>query len=101
MLCLQRILMGLPTRIGYDAAKKLLVTGQSSPIIPDGDFALCFRRSGVVKRVVGQSYAFNHQIDTGLRSIILLLNEDVEEKDISGFMIMPYFLLRVGKTTKY
>ena len=45
-----------------------------------------FRRFRVVKKVVGQSYAFHHQINGGLRRIILLLNEDVEARDISGFM---------------
>ena len=42
------------------AAKQLLVTVQSISLIPDGELALYFRRFGVVKKVVGQSYAFNH-----------------------------------------
>ena len=45
------------------------------PTHPDGELAFYFRRFGVVKKVVGQSYTFNHQIDSGLRRIILLLNE--------------------------
>ena len=36
--------------------------------------------------MVGQSYAFHHQINGDLRRIILLLNEDVEARDIPGFM---------------
>ena len=44
-----------------------------------------FRQFGVVKKVVGQFYAFNHKIDSGIRRIILLLNEDVEARDIPGF----------------
>ena len=54
------------------AAKELLVTVPSRPLIPDGELALYFRRFVVVKKVVGQSYAFNHQIDNCLRCIILL-----------------------------
>ena len=40
------------------------------------------RRFGVVKKVVTKSHHFNHnhQIDSGLRRIILLLNEDVETR---------------------
>ena len=68
------------------AAKQLLVAVQSGPLIPDGELALYFRRFGVVKKVVGQSYAFNHQINSGLRRIILLLNEDVEARDVPGFV---------------
>ena len=68
------------------AAKQHLVTVQSGPLIPDGELTLYFRRFGVVKKVVGQSYAFNHQINSGLRRIILLLNEDVEARDVPGFV---------------
>ena len=68
------------------AAKELRVTVQSSPLIPDGEFTLYFRRFRVVKKVVGQSYAFYHQIGSGLRRNILFLNEDIEEKDIPSFM---------------
>ena len=82
----QTILRGLPTCIDYGVAKQLLVTVQSSPLIPDAELALYFRRFGVVKKAVGQSHAFNHQIDSGLRHIILPLNEDAEARDISGFM---------------
>ena len=42
------------------AAKQLLITVQPIPLIPDGELALYFRRFGVVKKVVGQSHAFNH-----------------------------------------
>ena len=42
------------------AAKQLLVTVQSSPLIPDGEPALHFRWLSVVKKVVGQSYALLH-----------------------------------------
>ena len=45
------------------AANQVLVTLQSISLIPDGELALCFRRFGVVKKVVRQSHAFNHQID--------------------------------------
>ena len=38
------------------------------------------------KKVVGQSYAFSPQIDSGLRRIILFLNEEVGARDIPGFM---------------
>ena len=40
----------------------------------------------MVKKVVGQSYAFSHQMDSGVRRIILLLNESIEARDIPGFM---------------
>ena len=66
-------------------AKQLLVTAQSSLLIPDVELALYFGQFGVVKKVVGQSHAFNHQIDIGLRCIIFLLNEDVKSRDIPGF----------------
>ena len=68
------------------AANQLLVTVQSSPLIPDGELVLYFRWFDVVKKVVGQSHSFNHQIDNDLRCIILLLNEDVVARDIPGFM---------------
>ena len=68
------------------AAKQFLVTVQSSPLIPDGELPLYFRRFGLVKKVVGQSYALKHQIDSSLRNIILLLNEDVEARDIPDSM---------------
>ena len=68
------------------ADNQVLVTLQSISLIPDGELALCFRWFGVVKKVVRQSHAFNHQIDSGLRRIILLLNEDVKARDILGFM---------------
>ena len=45
-----------------------------------------FRRFGVVKKVVRQSYASNNQIDASPRSINLLLNEDVEARDVPGFI---------------
>ena len=47
---------------------------------------MLFRRFCVVKKVVGQSYAYNHLIDIGLRRIFFLLNEDVEARDIPSFM---------------
>ena len=68
------------------AANQLLVTVQSSPLIPDGELVLYFRWFDVVKKVVGQSHSFNHQIYSDLRCIILLLNEDVVARDIPGFM---------------
>ena len=40
----------------------------------------------LVKKVVGKSHAFSHKIDSGLRRIILLLNEDDEARNIPGFM---------------
>ena len=67
-------------------AKQLLPTVQSRPLILDGELALYFRQFGVVKKVVGQFYAFSHQIDSCLRRIILLLNKYFEVRDISGFM---------------
>ena len=67
---------------------QLLVTVQSSPIIPDEKLALYFRRFSVVRKVVGQPHTFNQQIDSGLRLIILLLNEDVKATDIPGFMTL-------------
>ena len=45
-----------------------------------------FRLFGMVKKVVGQSHTLNHQINSSLRYIILLLNEDVEARDIPGYM---------------
>lgn len=39
-----------------------------------------------MKKVVGQSYASNYQIDASPRSIILLLNKEVEARDIPGFI---------------
>ena len=45
-----------------------------------------FRRFGVVKKVVEQSYAFNHQVNRGLRRIVLLLNKDIKARDIPSFM---------------
>ena len=51
------------------AAKKLLVTVQSSQLIPNGELALYIRRCGVVKKVVGQSHTFNHHIDGALRQM--------------------------------
>ena len=39
-----------------------------------------------MKKVVGKSYASNYQIDASPRSIILLLNEEVEARDIPGFI---------------
>ena len=71
------------------AAKHLLVTVQLSQLIPHGDLALFFRRFGVVKKVAGQFHAFNRQIGNGLRRIILLLNEDVEARDMPGFTTTP------------
>ena len=64
------------------AAKQLLVIVQSSPLISDEKLGLYLRRFGVVKKVVTKSHHFNHnhQIDSGLRRIILLLNEDVETR---------------------
>ena len=91
MLRLQRILRGVSYtyRIrSKGAAKQFLVTVQSSPLIPDGELPLYFRRFGLVKKVVGQSYALKHQIDSSLRNIILLLNEDVEARDIPCSMTM-------------
>ena len=76
------------------SVKQLLVTVQSSPLIPDREIASYFRRFGVVKRVVGQSYAFNHQIDSGLRRIILLLNGSVEARDILGFVTTSNGIMR-------
>ena len=35
-----------------------------------------------------QSHAFNHQVDSGLRRFILLLNEEDEARSIPGFMTM-------------
>ena len=35
-----------------------------------------------------QSHAFNHQVDSGLRRFILLLNEEDEARNIPGFMTM-------------
>ena len=67
-------------------AKQLLLTVQSRPLIPDGELALYFRRFCVMKKVVGQFYAFSHRIDSCLRRIILLLNKYFEARDISGFM---------------
>ena len=47
-----------------------------------------------MKKVVGQSYAFSHQINNGLRCIILLLNMDVEAPDIPGFMTRSHGIRR-------
>ena len=41
----------------------------------------------MVKKVFGESFALNHQIDSGLKCIILLMNDDGEARDIPGFMI--------------
>ena len=71
------------------AAKQLLVTIQSSPLITDGELAFYLRRFVVVKKVFGQSFPLNHQIDSGLKCIILLMNDDGETRDIRGFMITP------------
>ena len=38
------------------------------------------------QKVVGQSFAFNEQIDSSQMHIIFLLNEEVEARDIPGFM---------------
>ena len=65
------------------ATKQLLSKLKSSPLIPHGYLA----RFGVVRKVVGKSHSFNQQIDISLRHFILLLNEDVEARDIRGFMI--------------
>ena len=40
----------------------------------------------VMEKGLRQSHAFKHGIRNGLRQIMLLLNEDVEARDISGFM---------------
>lgn len=70
------------------AAKQLLVAVQSSPLIPDEELGLCLKRFGVVKKMVRKFHDFNHnhQIYSELRCIILHLNEDVETKDIPGFV---------------
>ena len=86
---LQRILRGftytykLPVK---GSAEQLLVTVESGPLILDGKLYLYFREFGVVKKVLWQSHTFNHQIDSGLRSIIFFLNEYVEAGNIPGFM---------------
>ena len=76
------------------AAKQLLVAVQSTPLFPSGELALYLRRLGMVKKVVGQSYAFSHWIDSGLRRIALLLNMDVEAPDIPGFMTRSHDIRR-------
>ena len=68
------------------AAKQLLITVQSISLIPDGELVLYFRRFSVLKNLVGQSHSFNHQIDSDLRSIIVLMTEVVEARDIPRFM---------------
>ena len=45
-----------------------------------------FKRFGVVKKVLRQSHAFNHEINNDHRRIMLFLNEDISASDISGFM---------------
>ena len=78
---LERILRGVTYKYRLrenGAAKQFLVTVQSSPLIPDMDLALYFRWCVVVKKVIEQSYAFNHQIGRDLMRIVLLLNENVE-----------------------
>ena len=53
-------------------AKQLLVTRQSSLAIPDGELALYFKCFGVVKKAVRQFDAFNHQISSCPRRMMLL-----------------------------
>ena len=50
-------------------AKQLLLTVQLRPVIPDGELALYFRRFCVMKKVVGQFYAFSHRIDSCLGAL--------------------------------
>lgn len=76
------------------AAKQLLVTVQQSPLILNGELALYFRRFSLVKKVVGQSNTFSHQIDSGLTRIILLSNKGVEARNIPCFMKTSYGIKR-------
>ena len=48
----------------------------------------------MAKTVVGQSYAFSYETHSGLRCIILLLNKDVEARDIPGSMKTSDYIWR-------
>ena len=68
------------------AANQLLVIVQLPSFIPDRAPIFYLRWFSLVKKVVGKSHTFSHKIDSCLRRITLLLNEDDEARDIPGFM---------------
>ena len=61
---------------------------QSSPLIPDGELALYFRRCDVVKNVVGKFYSFNNQIERFGGGIIIFIRDTISSK-ILGKHIFP------------
>ena len=68
------------------AANQLLVIVQLHSFILDRAPTFYLRWFSLVKKVVGKSHAFSHKIDSCLRRIILLLNEDDEARDVPGNM---------------
>ena len=68
------------------APQRLLVTVQSSPLILDSELTNNLEIYGSVKGIQRQTYHFNRRIDSGLRKIFLLLHDEVEARDLPGFI---------------
>lgn len=65
-------------------AKPLMITIQSTPLITNDELRNALRVYGEIVKITKQGHKFANNIDSGLRKIFIMLNSDVQTRDIPG-----------------